>query len=533
MAEGKRSLMLCCNLFSVLLLLLAEVLHFPECVEAAGSPVKFLPGFQGPLPFELETGENQFFALSLSARSWQDSKEESPANSVSAVSWGGVRGFVGMTGRTVKAAKNWRNALGGEYIGVGDSDDVQLFYYFIKSESNPKSDPLILWLTGGPGCSALSGLLFEIGPITFEPVEYGAFKPAEYNGSFPSLVLNPHTWTKIASFIFLDLPVGTGFSYARTSAARQSDDLQASDHAYQFLQKWFNDHPKFLRNPFYVAGDSYSGISIPIISQLIANGNEKGLEPFINLKGYFLGNPSTFQGEFNYRIPYAHGMGLISDELFESLKRNCKGEYFDIHLSNTQCLNDRQTYDQMVEGLEPGQILEPNCEFGSLRPQKWFGERRSLDEMLYAGRLRCRFDWEKLSYHWADDDRVREALHVRTGSIGKWKQCAEDDLPFEKIVHSSIPYHANLSVKGYRSLIYSGDHDMMIPYISTKDWIRSLNYSIVDDWRPWIVDSQVAGYTRTYSNKMTFATGGGHTAPEYKPVECLAMLRRWLSYQPL
>uniref|UniRef100_M1AZE2 Serine carboxypeptidase n=1 Tax=Solanum tuberosum TaxID=4113 RepID=M1AZE2_SOLTU len=414
--------MLCCNLFSVLLLLLAEVLHFPVCVEAAGSPVKFLPGFQGPLPFELETG----------------------------------------------------------YIGVGDSNDVQLFYYFIKSESNPKSDPLILWLTGGPGCSALSGLLFEIGPITFQPVEYGAFKPAEYNGSFPSLVLNPHTWTKIASFIFLDLPVGTGFSYARTSAAHQSDDLQASDHAYQFLQKWFNDHPEFLRNPFYMAGDSYSGISVPIISQLIANGNEKGLEPFINLKGYFLGNPSTFQGEFNYRIPYAHGMGLISDELFE-----------------------------MVEGLEPGQILEPNCEFGSLRPQKWFGERRSLDEMLYAGRLRCR------------------------GSIGKWKRCAEDDLHFQKIVHSSIPYHANLSVKGYRSLIYSGDHDMMIPYISTKAWIRSLNCSIVDDWRPWIVDSQVAGYTRTYSNKMTFATGGGHTAPEYKPVECLAMLRRWLSYQPL
>ncbi|KAH0760271.1 hypothetical protein KY290_023764 [Solanum tuberosum] len=476
MAKRKQNPVLCCNQFSVLfLLLLAEVIHIPERVEAVGAPVKFLPGFQGPLPFELETG----------------------------------------------------------YIGVGDSDDVQLFYYFIKSESNPKSDPLILWLTGGPGCSALSGLLFEIGPITFEPVEYGDFKPAEYNGSFPSLVLNPHTWTKVASFIFLDLPVGTGFSYARTSEARQSDDLQASDHAYQFLRKWFNDHPEFLRNPFYVAGDSYSGISIPIISQLIANGNEKGLEPFIDLKGYLLGNPATFHGEYNYRISYAHGVGLISDELFESLKRNCKGEYFDIHPRNTQCWNDRQTYDQMLGGITNAHILEPKCEFASPRPQKWIGQRRSLDEMLYLGRLRCRFDWEKISYHWADDDKVREALHVRRGSIGKWKRCAGDDLPYQKIIGNSIPYHANLSVKGYRSLIYSGDHDTMIPYTSTEAWIRSLNYSIVDDWRPWIVDGQVAGYTRTYSNKMTFATGGGHTAPEYKPVECLAMLRRWLSYQPL
>ncbi|KAJ0773697.1 putative sinapoylglucose--sinapoylglucose O-sinapoyltransferase [Helianthus annuus] len=49
------------------------------------------------------------------------------------------------------------------YIGVGENDTVQLFYYFVESEGNPAKDPLVIWLAGGPGCSALRAFFFEIG----------------------------------------------------------------------------------------------------------------------------------------------------------------------------------------------------------------------------------------------------------------------------------------------------------------------------------------------------------------------------------
>lgn len=44
------------------------------------------------------------------------------------------------------------------------------------------------------------------------------------------------------------------------------------------------------------------------------------------------------------------------------------------------------------------------------------------------------------------------------------------------------------------NFVNSGDHDMMVPFLATQAWIRSLNYPIVDDWRPWYSNGQIAGY---------------------------------------
>ncbi|CAN6887725.1 unnamed protein product [Brassica oleracea] len=90
------------------------------------------------------------------------------------------------------------------YIGVGEEEQVQLFYYFIKYEGNPEEDPILLWLSGGPGCSSISGLLYE--------------NDFEYNS--------------------LDQPVGTGFSYSTTHklASKPSDSGEAKC-IHEFLHK--------------------------------------------------------------------------------------------------------------------------------------------------------------------------------------------------------------------------------------------------------------------------------------------------------
>ncbi|XP_017698405.1 serine carboxypeptidase-like 18 [Phoenix dactylifera] len=473
-AKEARKLSSSLAMLSILFVLLLPTFSCSSIVSALNT-ITHLPGFHGTLPFHLETG----------------------------------------------------------YVEVDEVNDAQLFYYFIKSERNPEEDPLIVWLTGGPGCSGLSALAIQIGPLKFDV--------ASYTGGLPTLVYNPYTWTKVCNIIFLDSPVGTGFSYSSVGKSYKTGDTKAARQVHTFLRKWFIDHPEFLSNPLYVGGDSYSGIVVPVAAQEIAKGDQDGDELSYNLKGYLVGNPRTDEKfDKGAVVPYAHGMALISDELYESTKKSCGGEYTSPR--NEQCANYLQAVNECIEGINIFQILEPVCFVASPKPGMVAAySRRLLKEDIKKFPLlksdlplECRSSGYLLSYFWADNDTVREALNIHKGTVQHWQRC-NHDLLYTYDIPSSIKFHLNLTSRGYRALVYSGDHDMAVPFVGTQGWIRSLNFSIVDDWRPWSADGQVAGFTRTYSNNLTFATvkGAGHTAPEYRPKECLAMLQRWLSGVPL
>ena len=69
------------------------------------------------------------------------------------------------------------------------------FYWFFESRSDPANDPLIIWLTGGPGCSSTLALLGENGPCSV-------------NDDATGTVTNPYSWNSKANILWLDQPVG-------------------------------------------------------------------------------------------------------------------------------------------------------------------------------------------------------------------------------------------------------------------------------------------------------------------------------------
>ncbi|KAL0788379.1 hypothetical protein Bca101_004625 [Brassica carinata] len=97
-------------------------------------------------------------------------------------------------------------------------------------------------------------------------------------------------------------------------------------------------------------------------------------------------------------------------------------------------------------------------------------------------------------------------------------------LPLVLILHAYSEGSTVRYLPGFRGplpfeLETGGDHDMLVPFLATQDWIRSLNYSIIDHWRPWMVHNQVAA-------------GGGHTI-ECKPDENYFMFKSRVDYPPI
>ena len=102
-----------------------------------------------------------------------------------------------------------------------------LHYWFVESESNPDSDPVVLWLNGGPGCSSMEGFMAEHGPF-------------HLNDNL-TLSMNPHAWNKKANMIYLEAPVGVGFSVGSAAdKAVITDDSTATDNR-DALVKFFTD----------------------------------------------------------------------------------------------------------------------------------------------------------------------------------------------------------------------------------------------------------------------------------------------------
>ncbi|XP_073130469.1 serine carboxypeptidase-like 45 isoform X2 [Henckelia pumila] len=195
------------------------------------------------------------------------------------------------------------------YVTVDREKERALFYYFVEAEIDPASKPLVLWLNGGPGCSSLGVGAFS---------ENGPFRP---NGN--ALVRNEYSWNREANVLYLESPIGVGFSYAANSSSYEgvNDKTTALDNL-MFLRNWFFKFPQYKDRSLYITGESYAGHYIPQLAKLMLQFNVK--EKVFNLKGIALGNPVLeYATDLNSRAEFFWSHGLISDTTYRLFTSAC------------------------------------------------------------------------------------------------------------------------------------------------------------------------------------------------------------------
>jgi carboxypeptidase C (cathepsin A) len=433
------------------------------------------------------------------------------------------------------------------YIPTGTLSGVkaQLHYWLIESTNNPSTDPVVLWLNGGPGSSSLIGLLTENGQIVTN--DDSLTNPI--NG-VPQVFENPYAWTQHATMLYLESPKGVGFSYCEgvaSSAGCVNTDESAAQDAYEFLVNFFNSFPEYKKNKFYITGESYAGIYIPMLIDQIDGDS---LSAKINFVGAAIGNgcwgntvgTCDFSSGESLQISsdFYFGHGMYSQALRAEITANC-GDFsrltpkclsslgkmelqlgtFDIYNIYDECgqderrrLSERKSLSEVRAALaqptvsvETAQSFSRNAGYGQALNDYTCGAETAMDA-------------------WLSNEEVVAALHVKANTPG---------MQYKKTATTLLPLYKNL-IEKHQILIYSGDTDGCVPYVGTEKWTRGLNFTVVDDWHQWLAKpDQVhalhkAGYAVTF-DKFQFITinGAGHMVPQFQPGFSLSMFKKFLA----
>ncbi|KAH9974756.1 serine carboxypeptidase [Lactifluus volemus] len=386
--------------------------------------------------------------------------------------------------------------------GYGDlSQNESIWFWFFAARNNPDTAPLITWFNGGPGSSSMIGLFHELGPCRI-------------NNQSTGVDLNPMSWNNYANVLFIDQPVGTGFSYGNTTVGTSQ---QAAVDVWDFLQIWFAD-PRFKQyatRDFGIWTESYGGhygptFSVHFLEQnaAIKNGTVTGVP--INLKVLGIGNGLTdpisqYPGYLTYAEsnPYHP---LVSNSVISSANNSwlepsgCKAQIIACNNggSNAVC--------SAAQSFCNDNILQPLIGDWDIyyvpmaNPDPY---PPALDKFLNDPAVTSKIGSHRT---WNITDM---SVYKKFAETGDWMRTSRPNL--EKVIN-----------EGVRTIIYDGDADFILNFDGVEAMVASLDTKLSSlfkeqEFANFTVNGSPAGL---YKNAGTFSYlrvfGAGHQVPAYE-----------------
>ncbi|CAD6185442.1 unnamed protein product [Caenorhabditis auriculariae] len=441
-----------------------------------------------------------------------------------------------------------------QYSGFLDGlPNHKIHYWLVESERDPTSDPLILWLNGGPGSSSLMGLFEENGPF-------------RVSKDGQRLTRNPYAWNQFANVLYISSPVGVGYSYSTDGSAPTYNDNATAAENYAALKNFFALYPQYTTSRFYATGESYAGVYLPTLVNLIVQGIASG-DLNINFRGMAIGNgvlDKNADTNSLFHFQYYHG-GITYTQYKTAIGLCCpEGDEFDCQLSSHFSLWNNSVpwgntsdpcygyalsigVNLLLNAFDPYNLYQQcwTLPYNSTTPPSPYGEKWTginYDSTDPFDGYPCYMDDAMQTF--LNIPAVRTALNIPV-SVPMWLANNNIINAYTQQVDSSAPYLSSILDKapdGFKMLFYNGDVDTMCNWLgaewyTTQLFEQAFNLDTVQPRRPWTyqVDTifypTIAGYSKRYSNNIDVLTvkGSGHFVPQDRPAQGQQMIYNWIN----
>ncbi|EGO01131.1 hypothetical protein SERLA73DRAFT_179195 [Serpula lacrymans var. lacrymans S7.3] len=408
------------------------------------------------------------------------------------------------------------------YIDVGTN--MSMWFWFFEARNSPETAPFTLWLNGGPGCSSMIGLFQENGPCHVTP---------DGNATF----LNPYSWNNVSNIIYIDQPIGTGFSYGNDTVNSTQSAAPFVWTAFQVLfeSKQFS---KYASREFIFATESYGGHYGPSFvtyfdqqNELIAQGELEG-EPVV-VSALMINNgwydPLIQNEAYVNFATYAPGYGQLQND---TVLKNISEAFY----GPDGCMVQEEACYAAGNSTESNKIClkaDNYCIDYVFVPA--VGDRDSYDLRQNASAL---FPPEYYT-HFLHEKRIVDKI----GALTRYAECPNPPYNlFEKTgddARTWLPQLAALANSGLKILIWAGDADINCNWLGghasvlAMDWYGNETLhntpftNMTLDGKPIAAVQNVDNFTfaRVYE--------AGHEVAAFQPAAALAIFTQVINKEPL
>uniref|UniRef100_A0A146LT64 Carboxypeptidase n=2 Tax=Lygus hesperus TaxID=30085 RepID=A0A146LT64_LYGHE len=390
------------------------------------------------------------------------------------------------------------------FFTVNKQFNSNMFFWYFPAEKSPETAPVVLWLQGGPGASSLYGLFEEHGPFYVKPQR--------------GLKLRDYYWSQVVNIIYVDNPVGTGFSFTGDPKGYSRDETDVGNNLYELLKQFFTLFPTLQKNDFFVTGESYAGKYVPAAAYTIHTKNPTAPVK-INLKGIAIGNGLCDPPNMLVYSDYLYQLGLV-DSNGRALIKVEEDKIRDL-AAQRKYLEAFKVFDQLLNG---DMTIYKTLFYNLTGFEFYFNYLHSKPQSLYG-------DFGE----YLQKDLVRRSIHVGNLTFNDGKAV---ELNLVTDVMQSVSQWLEILLEKYRVLIYNGQLDIIVAYPLTLSFLQRLKWSGADEYKiaprkPWMVGQDLAGYSKTVKGfTELLVRNAGHMVPGDQPLWGLDLISRFVNNKP-